>query len=197
MSALVLGHMNPDTDSIVSAIVAADLYSKRGMDVTPVAQGAPTPETEFVLKKFGIAAPQVVADVAGKDVVEAYFNPPYTEGGIEKSAVNLVAYDKTELLAPGASQTITVTFDDDDMAPFPPASRDVGRRGFALLTIGRCVLSGDVGRGGVTSGPTWCEIEMVRQHHRSTQLRSPYAAYGRCRRYAQVLVLSEEPASGS
>ena len=68
MSALVLGHMNPDTDSIVSAIVAADLYSKRGMDVTPVAQGAPTPETEFVLKKFGIAAPQVVADVAGKDV---------------------------------------------------------------------------------------------------------------------------------
>ena len=68
MSALVLGHMNPDTDSIVSAIVAADLYSKRGMDVTPVAQGAPTPETEFVLKKFGIAAPQVVADVAGKDL---------------------------------------------------------------------------------------------------------------------------------
>ena len=60
--------MNPDTDSIVSAIVAADLYSKRGMDVTPVAQGAPTPETEFVLKKCGIAAPQVVADVAGKDV---------------------------------------------------------------------------------------------------------------------------------
>ena len=60
--------MNPDTDSIISAIVAADLYSKRGMDVTPVAQGAPTPETEFVLKKFGIAAPQVVADVAGKDV---------------------------------------------------------------------------------------------------------------------------------
>ena len=68
MSALVLGHMNPDTDSIVSAIVAADLYSKRGMDVTPVAQGAPTPETEFVMKKFGIAAPQIVDDVAGKDL---------------------------------------------------------------------------------------------------------------------------------
>ena len=68
MSALVLGHMNPDTDSIVSAIVAADLYSKRGMDVTPVAQGAPTPETEFVLKKFGLTAPQVISDVAGKDV---------------------------------------------------------------------------------------------------------------------------------
>ena len=68
MSALVLGHMNPDTDSIISAIVAADLYSKRGMDVTPVAQGAPTPETEFVMKKFGIAAPQIVDDVAGKNL---------------------------------------------------------------------------------------------------------------------------------
>lgn len=40
MSALVLGHMNPDTDSIVAAIAAADLYSKRGFDVTPAAQGA-------------------------------------------------------------------------------------------------------------------------------------------------------------
>ena len=32
MSALVIGHMNPDTDSIISAIAAADLYSKRGLD---------------------------------------------------------------------------------------------------------------------------------------------------------------------
>lgn len=68
MSALVIGHMNPDTDSIISAIVAADLYKKRGMDVTPAAQGAPTPETEFVLKKFGLSAPQVVNDVAGKQL---------------------------------------------------------------------------------------------------------------------------------
>ena len=68
MSALVIGHMNPDTDSIISAIAAADLYSKRGLDVTPAAQGAPTPETEFVLKKFGLTAPQVVTDVAGKNL---------------------------------------------------------------------------------------------------------------------------------
>ena len=63
MAALVLGHMNPDTDSIISAIAAADLYSKRGFEVTPAAQGAPTPETEFVLKKFGLTAPQVVEEV--------------------------------------------------------------------------------------------------------------------------------------
>ncbi|WP_308621005.1 manganese-dependent inorganic pyrophosphatase [uncultured Desulfovibrio sp.] len=68
MSAVVIGHMNPDTDSIVSAIAAADLYARRGIDVTPAAQGAPAPETEFVLKKFGLTAPQVVTDVAGKDI---------------------------------------------------------------------------------------------------------------------------------
>lgn len=68
MSAVVIGHMNPDTDSIVSAIAAADLYARRGIDVTPAAQGAPAPETEFVLKKFGLTAPQVVTEVAGKDI---------------------------------------------------------------------------------------------------------------------------------
>lgn len=57
-------------------------------------------------------------DVAGKDVVEVYYTAPYTNGGIEKSAVNLVAYDKTELLEPGASETVTITFDEDDMASY-------------------------------------------------------------------------------
>ena len=39
-------------------------------------------------------------NVAGKDVVEVYFNPPYTNGGIEKAAANLVAFEKTETLEP-------------------------------------------------------------------------------------------------
>ena len=58
--------MNPDTDSIVSAVAVADLLSKRGMAAQPAAQGAPTPETEFVLKKFGLIAPAVTDNVAGK-----------------------------------------------------------------------------------------------------------------------------------
>ena len=68
MSALVIGHMNPDTDSIISAIAAADLYAKRGIDVTAAAQGAPSPETAFVLEKFGLPAPKIVTDVAGQDI---------------------------------------------------------------------------------------------------------------------------------
>ena len=42
-------------------------------------------------------------DVAGKDVVEVYYNPPYTNGGIEKASANLIAFEKTSLLEPGAS----------------------------------------------------------------------------------------------
>jgi len=57
-------------------------------------------------------------DVAGKDVVEVYYNPPYTNGGIEKSAANLISYEKTDLLDPGASQTITISFALEDMASY-------------------------------------------------------------------------------
>ncbi len=74
MAALVIGHMNPDTDSVISAIAVADLYSKRGTEAKAVAQGAPTPETEFVLGKFGLTAPQVVEDIAGQKVVLVDFS---------------------------------------------------------------------------------------------------------------------------
>ena len=55
-------------------------------------------------------------DTAGKDVVEVYYNPPYTDGGIEKASKNLVAFEKTEKLEPGASETVKIELDDDDMA---------------------------------------------------------------------------------
>lgn len=57
-------------------------------------------------------------DKAGKDVVEVYYNPPYTDGGIEKASTNLVAFEKTKELKPGASETVKVEFDDDDMASY-------------------------------------------------------------------------------
>lgn len=43
---------------------------------------------------------------AGKEVVEVYFTPPYTNGGIEKASVNLVQFGKTGLLEPNASETV-------------------------------------------------------------------------------------------
>ena len=57
-------------------------------------------------------------DVAGKDVVEVYYNPPYTNGGIEKSSANLIEFAKTDLLQPGESQMVTVTFSIEDMASY-------------------------------------------------------------------------------
>ena len=57
-------------------------------------------------------------DVAGKDVVEVYYKPPYTNGGIEKSSANLIEFAKTDLLQPGESQIVTVTFSIDDMASY-------------------------------------------------------------------------------
>ena len=56
--------------------------------------------------------------VAGKDVVQIYDNPPYTDGGIEKAAANLLSYEKTKLLEPGETQTITVTWNRDSLASY-------------------------------------------------------------------------------
>ena len=56
--------------------------------------------------------------VAGKDVVQIYFNPPYTNGGIEKASANLVAFEKTAAIEPGASETVHIEFALEDMAAY-------------------------------------------------------------------------------
>ncbi|KFI94148.1 beta-glucosidase [Bifidobacterium saguini DSM 23967] len=57
-------------------------------------------------------------DVAGRDAVELYYNPPYTNGGIEKASANLIAFDKTDELQPGESTNVTLEFNDEDMASY-------------------------------------------------------------------------------
>lgn len=69
MAALAFGHKNPDTDTVVSALAAADLKTKTGTETKAVTLGECTPETAFVLDKFGIAKPEIVSSVAGQDVV--------------------------------------------------------------------------------------------------------------------------------
>lgn len=56
--------------------------------------------------------------VAGKDVVQLYYEPPYTTGGIEKSAIVLGGYAKTKTIQPEESETVTVSFNVDDMASY-------------------------------------------------------------------------------
>ena len=69
MAILVCGHKNPDTDTVASAIAAADLYSKRGMAAKPVVQGEIAPESKFVLDKFGFKAPEIVTDATGQKII--------------------------------------------------------------------------------------------------------------------------------
>ncbi|MBQ6755886.1 MAG: glycoside hydrolase family 3 C-terminal domain-containing protein [Oscillospiraceae bacterium] len=56
--------------------------------------------------------------VAGKDVVQLYVQSPYTAGGLEKSAIQLVGFAKTGILQPGASETVTVEFDAKYVASY-------------------------------------------------------------------------------
>ena len=59
-----------------------------------------------------------VGEVTGKEVVEIFGTAPYTNGGIEKSAVELVGYGKTNDIEPGASVTIKITVDMYDIASY-------------------------------------------------------------------------------
>ncbi len=68
MTTLVVGHKNPDTDSVCAAIALCDLKKKLGEDIAPVVQGALNPESKFVLEKFSVAAPDIVTSYAGKDL---------------------------------------------------------------------------------------------------------------------------------
>lgn len=57
-------------------------------------------------------------NVAGRDVVELYYTPYYEKGGIEKSAVNLCAFAKTDLLQPKEHQVVKLSFDVEDMKSY-------------------------------------------------------------------------------
>ncbi len=69
MAICVVGHKNPDTDTVASAIAVADLYTKRGMEAKPVIQGPIAPETKFVLDKFGLASPEILTDATGQKII--------------------------------------------------------------------------------------------------------------------------------
>jgi manganese-dependent inorganic pyrophosphatase len=63
---LIFGHKNPDTDTVTSALVYADLKSKIGMDVEPVRLGEVNGETQYALDYFKVEAPRLVETVANE-----------------------------------------------------------------------------------------------------------------------------------
>ncbi len=69
----VIGHRNPDTDSICSAIAYAHLKKAQGEEVVAARAGKVNAETRFVLDYFAVEAPQLVTDLypRAKDVMQA------------------------------------------------------------------------------------------------------------------------------
>ena len=70
--------------------------------------------------------------VAGKDVAEIYFTPPYTNGGIEKASVNLIDFQKTDVLEPGASQTLAFSIPAEEMASYDSEGIKIAGGGYIL-----------------------------------------------------------------
>ena len=76
---------------------------------------------------------------AGKEVVEIYFTPPYNNGGIEKAAVNLIQFEKTSLLDPGASETVSFSIPKENFASYDTGIKISG--GGYILEAGEYIVS--------------------------------------------------------
>ena len=85
--------------------------------------------------KFSVTVTNT-GSAAGKDVVEIYNDPPYTNGGIEKASANLLDFAKTSELAPGESQTIEFSIPVEDLASY-----DYQTNGCYVLEAGDYIIS--------------------------------------------------------
>lgn len=65
----IIGHKNPDSDTVCSAIAYAELKNKLGIPAEAIVCGPINDETDYALKYFGISAPKLVKDVKGLKVI--------------------------------------------------------------------------------------------------------------------------------
>ncbi len=88
-----------------------------GLSYTTFEQTMTEPELNGTTVSFQVTVTNT-GSRAGKDVVEVYSNPPYTNGGIEKAAANLICFDKTDMIEPGQSQTIDIAFELEELSSY-------------------------------------------------------------------------------
>ena len=106
---VVIGHRNPDTDSICSAIAYAELKNKTSDLVCEARRaGKMNQETEFVLKKFGVTPPRMCTDVNPKIRDVDYRQVP----GISGSTSLRKAW---EIMRDQKIDTLPVTSEDDEL----------------------------------------------------------------------------------
>ena len=88
MSILVFGHKNPDTDTICSAIAYAELKNKLGKNVKAVRLGEINEETKYALNYFKVEKPELVENVAGREIILVDHNErTQTADGFEEAKV--------------------------------------------------------------------------------------------------------------
>lgn len=93
MAKLIFGHKNPDTDTICSAIVYADLKGKLGEEAAAARLGEVNKETQFALDHFGVEAPKLIERVdAGSEVILVDHNE------FQQSAANIQEAKITEVI---------------------------------------------------------------------------------------------------
>ena len=106
---VVIGHRNPDTDSICSAIAYAELKNKTSdLVCEPRRAGKMNQETEFVLKKFGVKPPRMCTDVNPKIRDVDYREMP----GIPGSTSLRKAW---EIMRDQKIDTLPVTSEEDEL----------------------------------------------------------------------------------
>ena len=79
-------------------------------------------------------------DVSGKTPVEIYYTPPYNNGGIEKASVNLIDFQKTEILEPGETSTVSFEINKEDMTSYDSNEIKVKGGGY-ILEAGEYTIS--------------------------------------------------------
>ncbi len=93
MAISVVGHSNPDTDSVTSAIALATLLTSQGQEAQACMQSALAdlnPESKVVLEKFGLEAPVEISDAGGKDIALVDFSD-LAQGPANLADANVVA----------------------------------------------------------------------------------------------------------
>lgn len=91
--------------------------------------------TDFTADEDGVLLEITVkncGNYAGRDVVELYYTPPYINGGIEKSSVNLIDFMKTESLMPGESQKLQFYIEKEEMASYDSEKKKTENGGYVL-----------------------------------------------------------------
>lgn len=92
MTIYIMGHKNPDSDTIISSIATAELLSQRGLEAIAVKQGDITPETKFILETFKLETPETMTETEGKDIaIVDTTEPPQLPADIEKANIIFVA----------------------------------------------------------------------------------------------------------